>query len=132
VPSITGFLRWMQADDQEVKRQMDAAGDRIRVMTVHGAKGLEAPVVILPDCAARPVRNTDPLPLVQDRPIWAMSADEAPAPQRAAREAAAEAEQAERDRELADRRGRRRPGQGWPRLAHDGAGGDAGRGRGVA
>ncbi|RBI84706.1 double-strand break repair helicase AddA [Rhodosalinus halophilus] len=100
VPSLTGFLRWMQAEDQEVKRQMDAAGDRIRVMTVHGAKGLEAPVVILPDCAARPVRNTDPLPLVQDRPIWAMSADEAPAPQRAAREAAAEAEQAERDRLL--------------------------------
>ena len=48
VDSLTGFLVWMETDDLEIKRQMDSAGDRIRVMTVHGAKGLEAPVVILP------------------------------------------------------------------------------------
>ncbi|MDP5358988.1 MAG: double-strand break repair helicase AddA, partial [Paracoccaceae bacterium] len=46
VPSLTGFLSWMQTDDLEVKRQMESQGDRIRVMTVHGAKGLEAPIVI--------------------------------------------------------------------------------------
>ena len=53
VPSLTGFLTWMQADELEVKRQIDSQGDQIRVMTVHGAKGLEAPIVFLPDTAKR-------------------------------------------------------------------------------
>ena len=57
VDSLTGFLVWMEADDLEIKRQMDSAGDRIRVMTVHGAKGLESPVVILPD-TGRPAGPT--------------------------------------------------------------------------
>ena len=48
VPSLTGFLVWMQTDNLEIKRQM-SSGDLIRVMTVHGAKGLESPIVILPD-----------------------------------------------------------------------------------
>ena len=45
------------SDDQaELRRQPDSASEGegvIRVMTVHGAKGLESPVVILPDCARR-------------------------------------------------------------------------------
>jgi len=53
VPSLTGFLAWMQADELEVKRQIDSQSDQIRVMTVHGAKGLEAPIVFLPDTAKR-------------------------------------------------------------------------------
>ncbi|OUS07538.1 double-strand break repair helicase AddA [Rhodobacterales bacterium 52_120_T64] len=52
-PLLTGFLGWINSDEVEVKRQMDAAGDRVRVMTVHGAKGLEAPIVILPDTTKR-------------------------------------------------------------------------------
>ena len=51
VPSLDGFLAWLEASDAEVKRQSEAAGQRVRVMTVHGAKGLEAPIVILPDTA---------------------------------------------------------------------------------
>ncbi len=51
IPSLTSFLVALQTSDVEVKRQADGAGGRIRVMTVHGAKGLEAPVVILPDTA---------------------------------------------------------------------------------
>ncbi|RVV97999.1 double-strand break repair helicase AddA [Mesobaculum littorinae] len=49
IPSLTGFLAWLAAEEIEVRRQSEAAGRRIRVMTVHGAKGLEAPIVILPD-----------------------------------------------------------------------------------
>ena len=49
IPSLTGFLQWLEQDEVTIKRQMDSAGDAIRVMTVHGAKGLEAPIVILPD-----------------------------------------------------------------------------------
>ena len=44
VPSLTGFLVWMASGDVEAKRQAESAGRRIRVMTVHGAKGLEAPL----------------------------------------------------------------------------------------
>jgi ATP-dependent helicase/nuclease subunit A len=53
VPSLTGFLVWLTSGEVEAKRQAEAEGHRIRVMTVHGAKGLEAPVVILPDTADR-------------------------------------------------------------------------------
>ncbi|MDA7423454.1 double-strand break repair helicase AddA [Thalassococcus lentus] len=50
VPSLTGFLQWVQADDLQIKRAAEGAGRTLRVMTVHGAKGLEAPIVIMPDC----------------------------------------------------------------------------------
>ncbi|TDL89295.1 double-strand break repair helicase AddA [Meridianimarinicoccus aquatilis] len=53
IPSLTGFLEWMRGDSVEVKRQAESAGRRLRVMTVHGAKGLEAPLVILPECGKR-------------------------------------------------------------------------------
>lgn len=48
VPSLTGFLSWLEQDEAQVKRQAEGAGGRIRVMTVHGSKGLEAEVVFLP------------------------------------------------------------------------------------
>ena len=48
VPSLTGFLDWWERESVEIKRQ-SGGGGKLRVMTVHGAKGLEAPIVILPD-----------------------------------------------------------------------------------
>ena len=48
-PSLTGFLAYLRETDREVKRDMEHGRDEVRVMTVHGAKGLEAPVVFLPD-----------------------------------------------------------------------------------
>lgn len=48
VPSLTGFLNWVKADELEVKRQFNNEDNLLRIMTVHGAKGLEAPIVILP------------------------------------------------------------------------------------
>ncbi len=48
-PSLQGFLNWIRATQSEVKRDMDIARDEVRVMTVHGAKGLEAKNVILID-----------------------------------------------------------------------------------
>ncbi|MDV4144673.1 double-strand break repair helicase AddA [Shimia sp. FJ5] len=70
VPSLTGFLVWMETDDLEIKRQMDSAGNRIRVMTVHGSKGLEAPIVILPDTAQRNPRNAAPLIDLDGEVFW--------------------------------------------------------------
>ncbi|MTH65229.1 double-strand break repair helicase AddA [Paracoccus shanxieyensis] len=56
-PSLTGFLVWLAGDDVEVRRQPGTATDEgeglIRVMTVHGSKGLESPIVIMPDAAKR-------------------------------------------------------------------------------
>ena len=48
-PSLQGFLNWIRAAQSEVKRDMELARDEVRVMTVHGAKGLEAKNVILID-----------------------------------------------------------------------------------
>ncbi len=48
-PTLGRFLLWMEGETVEIKREFEGETDEIRVMTVHGAKGLEAPVVILPD-----------------------------------------------------------------------------------
>jgi ATP-dependent helicase/nuclease subunit A len=54
VPSLQGFMAWLRAADTEIKRDMDIGRDEVRVMTVHGAKGLEAPVVFLMDTTSSP------------------------------------------------------------------------------
>jgi ATP-dependent helicase/nuclease subunit A len=53
-PSLQGFLHWLRRSGAEVKREPEAAGDLVRIMTVHGAKGLQAPLVIIPDTTALP------------------------------------------------------------------------------
>jgi ATP-dependent helicase/nuclease subunit A len=57
-PSLQGFLTWLQAGRREIKRDMEHGRDEVRVMTVHGAKGLEAPVVFLPDTCSAPVQRS--------------------------------------------------------------------------
>jgi ATP-dependent helicase/nuclease subunit A len=51
---LQGFLGAIAADDAMVKRELEGAGSAVRIMTVHGAKGLEAPVVFLPDTTEAP------------------------------------------------------------------------------
>ncbi len=53
-PSLQGFLHWLRQSGAEVKRQAEEAGDAVRIMTVHGAKGLQAPLVVLPDTTSMP------------------------------------------------------------------------------
>ena len=53
-PSLQGFVHWLRQSGAEVKRQAEEAGRTVRVMTVHGAKGLQAPLVILPDTTSLP------------------------------------------------------------------------------
>ena len=53
-PSLQGFLHWLRRSGAEVKREAEAAGNQVRVMTVHGAKGLQAPLVVIPDTTAIP------------------------------------------------------------------------------
>jgi ATP-dependent helicase/nuclease subunit A len=55
VPSLQGFLHWLAAGRAEIKRDLDQGGhDQVRIMTVHGAKGLQAPIVFLPDTLGVP------------------------------------------------------------------------------
>ncbi len=52
--SLLGFLTWMQQNNSDIKQDMEQAGEEVRIMTIHGAKGLEAPIVILPDTCGTP------------------------------------------------------------------------------
>ncbi|WP_395685421.1 double-strand break repair helicase AddA [Aestuariivirga sp.] len=64
--SLAGFVNWFQAEEIEIKRNMDPDAGLVRVMTVHGAKGLEAPIVILPDTTSIPeYQKSDPLLMLQ-------------------------------------------------------------------
>ncbi|MEO8530314.1 MAG: UvrD-helicase domain-containing protein, partial [Deltaproteobacteria bacterium] len=56
-PSLTQFLAWFQSDEADIKRPSPQGQDIVRVMTVHGAKGLEAPIVILPDAGYHTARG---------------------------------------------------------------------------
>jgi ATP-dependent helicase/nuclease subunit A len=78
VPSLTGFLHWMEAEDVTVKRQMDGDSDEIRVMTVHGSKGLEAPIVILPETQTRDVKARGSILKSEVGPIWRPLSEETP------------------------------------------------------
>ncbi len=99
-PSLEGFLHWLEAGRSEIKRDLEHGGGAVRVMTVHGAKGLEAPVVFLPDTLQVPTRGPgvywlssedDPGPLA----LWPIRKDydgEAAAAARAAAGAARDRE----------------------------------------
>lgn len=78
IPSLTGFLVWMETDDLEIKRQIDSASDQIRVMTVHGAKGLEAPIVILPDTGKRDIQIKDDIVKMNGHAVWKTNSADMP------------------------------------------------------
>ena len=78
VPSLTGFVAWLDAESTEVKRALDQSGGMVRIMTVHGAKGLESPVVILPDTTRRDQGKIDPILEVGGIAHWMPSKDNRP------------------------------------------------------
>jgi ATP-dependent helicase/nuclease subunit A len=94
-PSLQGFLSWVRAAQSEIKRDMEMARDEVRVMTVHGAKGLEAKKVILVDSTTtRPEGAYPPrlltIPLVAAAPdatglIWGVAKDKDAGPMADAR-----------------------------------------------
>ena len=81
IPSLQGFLRWLTAAETEVKRDFAAhPRDEVRILTVHGAKGLEAPVVFLPDTIAVPDQRVALLwSRPDDLPLWKPPGDHAAA-----------------------------------------------------
>ena len=69
--SLQGFLHWLRRAASEVKRETEGAADQVRVMTVHGAKGLQAPIVILPDTTGTPPREVGLRWTADGLPLWA-------------------------------------------------------------
>ncbi|MEE4287833.1 MAG: UvrD-helicase domain-containing protein, partial [Erythrobacter sp.] len=101
-PSLAGFIEWFDAGAGELKRDPDDAGGQVRVMTVHGSKGLQAPIVILADATGKPGEGSD-LDLEETVagqagfavPIPALRAEERVGPVRDAAESASAADMAE-------------------------------------
>jgi ATP-dependent helicase/nuclease subunit A len=94
-PSLQGFLAWLREARAEVKRDMEIKRDEVRVMTVHGAKGLEAPIVILADTITPPAGPRPPrlLNLADGPLIWVgRKADDVPPVQTARQLALRDAE----------------------------------------
>ncbi len=74
-PSLQGFLHWVRQSAAAVKREAGGAGGLVRIMTVHGAKGLQAPIVILPDTTGVPPHGgtltwVHDVPSGTDLPLW--------------------------------------------------------------
>src|SRR4029079_7313450 len=57
IASLDRFIAWFSRGTVDVQRDPGQPANEVRVMTVHGAKGLEAPVVIVADSTAHPARR---------------------------------------------------------------------------
>jgi ATP-dependent helicase/nuclease subunit A len=78
--SLAGFANWFASEDTEIKRNMERGTGEVRLMTVHGAKGLESSIVIVPDTTSTPRSNaTSALMFVEANsggpklPFWRLS-----------------------------------------------------------
>jgi ATP-dependent helicase/nuclease subunit A len=84
-PTLEGFIGWLETSETEVKRELANRGDAVRIVTVHGAKGLQAPVVFLPDTIQLPRPSNGPQLLWAEEsdgrriPYWVPRADIRPA-----------------------------------------------------
>ena len=58
-PSLQGFLAWIDSGEVEIKRDLEQGRDEVRVLTTHGAKGLQAPIVFLADTVRVPQQVPD-------------------------------------------------------------------------
>ncbi|MDX6804615.1 double-strand break repair helicase AddA [Terrihabitans rhizophilus] len=94
-PSLFGFAAWMRAAPAEIKRDLETGGSEVRVMTVHGAKGLEARLVVLADFGCPRQGSKAPVIYGVDEPgrregeaellLWSPKKDDDPPPLTAAR-----------------------------------------------
>ncbi|MBQ9034508.1 MAG: double-strand break repair helicase AddA [Alphaproteobacteria bacterium] len=67
IPTLQGFIRWLEQAEVEIKRETDSKDiDAVRLMTVHRSKGLQAPVVFLPDSGTAKTINREQNLLIDD------------------------------------------------------------------
>lgn len=91
-PSLESFLDWVERGGVEIKRDMERSRNEVRVMTVHGAKGLEADIVILPDTTSLPggLNRGEGMLFTPDAALFPLPKQDAPQIARAAKAAADE------------------------------------------
>lgn len=100
--SLQGFLRWFEAGGGEIKRDLDQNRRReVRILTVHASKGLQAPIVYLPDTTRVP-RDVERLLNGDDGEtrLWVPRAEDANEVARAWRQAARQRIEEEQNRLL--------------------------------
>ena len=59
VPSLQGFLSWIEAGRTQIKRDLEHGHGEVRVMTIHGSKGLQGNIVFLPDTCSVPTSRQE-------------------------------------------------------------------------
>ena len=76
---LQGFIHMTQSNKSDIKRELEGAGDMVRIMTVHASKGLESPIVILPDTLSIPKssgQSDDGLQWIDGNiPLWTTASD---------------------------------------------------------
>lgn len=82
-PDLQSFLLFHRQNTSALKRELEDSGNVVRIMTVHGAKGLQAPIVIMPDTILSSGANRSPRLLWPhktglDMPLWSPRNDDAP------------------------------------------------------
>jgi ATP-dependent helicase/nuclease subunit A len=107
-PSLQGFLAFLRRSGSQVKRDLEVKSAAVRVMTVHGAKGLEAPIVVLADTTFVPEGRNDPwlMPIAKEADasprgfVWALAGKDDSEALASVRQAVRDAEEEEHRRLL--------------------------------
>lgn len=76
-PTLQGFLHWLETGSTQIKRDMEQGRNQVRIMTVHGAKGLQAPIIFLPDTTQLP-SNRKSLLWDEELVLWPGSGNKTP------------------------------------------------------
>ncbi len=84
-PTLANFYDWLSNSDLQIKREQEGKSDKVRIMTVHGAKGLEAPAVLLVDTVTMPTTQHEKFFFTEDAnqqplPVLAISEEAKAAP----------------------------------------------------
>lgn len=76
VPSLETFLHWITSEKIEIKRDLEQENlNAVRIMTVHGSKGLQGNIVFLPDTRFISIKKPDLLFTKEHLPLWFAKAE---------------------------------------------------------
>jgi ATP-dependent helicase/nuclease subunit A len=68
--SLAEFLAWFDQNAIEIKRNLENSLDAVKILTIHGSKGLESPVIIMPDTVSCPSSTYSYFWLSDEIPLW--------------------------------------------------------------